>query len=161
MDKERLTTEDVITELTQGCTFHGIYAIICLYHLKPSKNIKKRYNKISTKMREDFEKICINQGLFERVNNTIVVTAKGIDFLMDNICMHVDNMLDMIDMIKEINETCDDDNDDDYEYFNDDGCDDRCDECEYYDEDEDNKENKVNSKNVSRQEKLKQKKGEC
>jgi hypothetical protein len=41
MDESQLTPEEIETELTQSITFHAVYAIICLYHLKPSKKIKK------------------------------------------------------------------------------------------------------------------------
>lgn len=136
MDEKQLTPEEIKTEVTQEVTFHAIYAITCLYHLKPSKNIKKHYKKIPTEIREDFEKTSIEQGFFERTNNTIVVTTKGVDFLMENILAHADATMAYINTLKEITETCDEDED----YTDDDN----------YIENENNKENKAPNKNIKR-----------
>jgi hypothetical protein len=142
MDESQLTPEEIETELTQGVTFHTIYAITCLYHLKPSKKIKKHYKELPIELREDFEKTAIEQGLFERTNNTIVVTTKGVDFLMDNILTHVDATMAFVSTLKEISETYDEN-----EECNDDN----------YTENEVDQENKLPSKNIRRQEKRKQK----
>jgi hypothetical protein len=144
MDENQIPTpEEIETEFTQGVTFHTIYAIICLYHLKPSKNIKKHYKKLPAKPREDFEKTAIAQGLLEHTtNNTLVVTTKGVDFLMDNILTYANTIMEFINTLKEIKETYNEDED-----YTDDN----------YTENEDNKENKLPSKNIKRQEKRKQK----
>jgi hypothetical protein len=142
MDESQLSPEEIETELTQEVTFHTIYAIMCLYHLKPSKKIKKHYKELPTELRADCEKTFIEQGLFERTNSTIVVTARGVDFLMDNILSHVDATMAFVSTLKEISETYDEN-----EEYND----------ANYTENEVDQENKLPNKNIRRQEKRKQK----
>jgi hypothetical protein len=145
MDEGHLASEEMVDELTKEFMFHTVYAIICLYYLKPSKNIKKHYKELPAKAREDFEKTFIEQGLFERADNTIVVTTKGVDFLLGNIISHVDATMACINTLKEINKTYDDDEN---EYYHDD---------DYAEEEDSKEENKLPDRNVRRQEKRKQK----
>ncbi|MDR0461641.1 MAG: hypothetical protein LBH62_09535 [Nitrososphaerota archaeon] len=145
MDEDQLTQEEIEMEITQGITFHAVYAITCLYHLKPSKNIKKHYKKIPSEIRKNFEETSIEQGYFERVNNnsSIVVTAKGVDFLLENILAQTEAMINCVNTLKVITKTFDED-----EYYPDD---------DYIEEEEDIQENKSPNKNIKRQEKRKQK----
>ncbi|MDR1991889.1 MAG: hypothetical protein LBQ98_00045 [Nitrososphaerota archaeon] len=150
MDENEITPEEMETELTQELTFHTVYAIICLYHLKPTKNIKKHYNKIPPELRKNFEKTAIDEGSFERTNdNTLVVTTKGVDMLMENILAHIDAMISFINMLKEMNEAYDDD-DEDYEEEDEE-------EEEDYTEKKVVEKNKVLSRNIKIKEKQKNK----
>ncbi|MCL2134175.1 MAG: hypothetical protein FWH37_01260 [Candidatus Bathyarchaeota archaeon] len=171
MDENQVNLEEIDTELIREITTNTVYTIICLYHLKPTKKVTKYYKHLPPKVREQLEKMAINKKLFERTNNTIEITTKGIDFLLDNIIKHVEVMMAFTLMLKEMNETYNDDDDEHYdddgdEHYDDDDGDehyDDDDDDEHYDDDdnyieiETNKENKTHNKNTKRQDKRKQK----